>query len=151
MVMARAWHPTSPQQVHRIVYEAWKGPVPAGCEVSHLCAVRHCVNPAHLVAESHAANMERIPAERRGGKRRSEPDLSEVGAGGRLTHTVARFLELNPRRRRYPAELIAARIKRDGSVWGAVLDYGISYSHACRIRGGWRPRGRRAPSIERAA
>jgi hypothetical protein len=75
-----------------------------------------------------------------------------VGAGGRLTHTVARFLELNPRRRRYPAELIAARIKRDrGDVWGAVLDYGISYSHACRIRAGWRPGRRTAARIERAA
>jgi len=145
MVMARAWHPTSPQQVHRIVYETWKGPVPAGCEVSHLCGVRHCVKPAHLVAESHAANMGRIP-------RRSQPPLSEVGAGGRLTHTVARYLELNPRRRRYPADLIAARIRRDGGdVWGAVLDYGISYAHACRIRRGWRPGRRTAERIERAA
>jgi hypothetical protein len=140
MVMARAWHPTSPQQVHRVVYEVVKGPVPAGSEVSHLCAVRLCVNPAHLVAESHAANMERIPAERRGRKRRPDPDLSEVGAGGRLTHTVARYLALNPRRRhRYPHELIKARIRRDGGVWGVVVDFGISYSHACRIRAGWRP------------
>jgi len=152
MVMARAWHPTSPQQVHRIVYETWKGPVPAGCEVSHLCDVRHCVNPAHLVAESHAANMARIPAERRG-PRRSRPPLSEVGAGGRLTHTVARYLELNPRRRsRHPTELIAARIRADGGdVWGAVLTFGVSYSHACRIKRGWRPEGRRAERIERAA
>ena len=78
--------------------------------------------------------------------------LSEVGAGGRLTHTVARYLELNPRRRRYPADLIAARIRRDGGdVWGAVLDYGISYAHACRIRRGWRPGRRTAERIERAA
>ena len=78
--------------------------------------------------------------------------LSEVGAGGRLTHTVERYLALNPRRRRYPAELIAARIRRDGGdVWGAVTDYGISYSHACRIRRGWRPRGRRVEQIERVA
>jgi hypothetical protein len=67
--------------------------------------------------------------------------LSEVGAAGRLTETVPRYLELVPRRRRpYPAELIARRIERDRSVWGAILDYGISYSHACRIRAGWRPR-----------
>ena len=74
-----------------------------------------------------------------------------VGAGGRLTHTVARYLA-NPRRRRYPAELIAARIRRDGGdVWGAVLDYGISYAHASRIRRGWRPGRRTAERIERAA
>jgi hypothetical protein len=78
--------------------------------------------------------------------------LSAVGAGGRLTHTVAHYLALVPRRRhRYPHELIAARIRRDRSVWGAVLDYGISYSHACRIRRGWRPGGRHAELAERAA
>jgi hypothetical protein len=66
--------------------------------------------------------------------------LSAVGAGGRLTHTVADYIALVPRRRhRYPAELIAARIRRDGGVWGVVVDFGISYSHACRIRAGWRP------------
>ena len=35
---------------------------------------------------------------------------------------------LNGARRPYPAELIAARIRHDGGVWGAVVDYGISYS-----------------------
>lgn len=78
--------------------------------------------------------------------------LSAVGAGGRLTHTVARYLELNPRRRRYPAELIAARIRADGGdVWGAVNTFGLSYAHACRIRRGWRPGGRTVERIERAA
>lgn len=68
--------------------------------------------------------------------------LSEVGAGGRLTDTVPRYLALvgARRRRRYPAETIARRIHADRSVWGVVVDYGISYSHACRIRRGWRPR-----------
>ena len=68
--------------------------------------------------------------------------LSEVGAAGRLTDTVPRYLALvgSRRRRRYPAELIARRIADDGSVWGVVVDYGISYAHACRIRAGWRPR-----------
>jgi len=68
--------------------------------------------------------------------------LSEVGAAGRLTDTVPRYLALvgSRRRRRYPAETIARRIAAERSVWGVVVDYGISYSHACRIRRGWRPR-----------
>jgi len=68
--------------------------------------------------------------------------LSEVGAAGRLTDTVPRYLALvgSRRRRAYPTELIARRIRDDGSVWGVVVDYGISYAHACRIRAGWRPR-----------
>jgi len=78
--------------------------------------------------------------------------LSAVGAGGRLTHTVERYLALNPRRRRYPADLIAARIRADGGdVWGVVNTFGISYAHACRIRRGWRPGGRTVERIERAA
>jgi len=68
--------------------------------------------------------------------------LSEVGAAGRLTDTAARHRALTPdrRRKRYPHELIAAQIRRDRSVWGVVVTHGISYSHACRIRAGWRPR-----------
>jgi hypothetical protein len=68
--------------------------------------------------------------------------LSEVGAAGRLTDTATRHRALTPGRRRapYPVELIAKRIERDRSVWGVIVDYGISYSHACRIRAGWRPR-----------
>jgi hypothetical protein len=77
--------------------------------------------------------------------------LSEVGAGGRLTHTVARYLELvgTPRRRqRYPADLIAASIRdHDGDVWPAIIRFGVSYAHALRIRNGWRPGGRRAAPI----
>jgi len=74
----------------------------------------------------------------------SEVDRSPIGAGGRLTHTAARYLELHgpvAPARAFRAERIAQTIRRDGgNVWGAVLEHGISYSHACRIRAGWRPR-----------
>ena len=58
-----------PLYAHRVVFaafhggDAWSG----GRESSHLCdQQRACVNLAHLVAESHAANMDRIPESRRG-------------------------------------------------------------------------------------
>ena len=59
-ITARALHPTSPLAVHRITYIAAKGTIPDGLEVSHLCARPLCVNPEHLVAESHAENMARM-------------------------------------------------------------------------------------------
>jgi hypothetical protein len=32
---------------HRVVYEAFVGPVPPGKELHHTCGRRGCVNPAH--------------------------------------------------------------------------------------------------------
>lgn len=36
------------RMAHRAVYEALKGPIPAGLQIDHLCRNRRCVNPAHL-------------------------------------------------------------------------------------------------------
>ena len=33
---------------HRFSYELYKGPIPAGLHIDHLCRVRNCVNPEHL-------------------------------------------------------------------------------------------------------
>lgn len=35
-------------KVHRIAYEHWRGPIPPGLVLDHLCRVRSCVNPWHL-------------------------------------------------------------------------------------------------------
>lgn len=50
---------------HRVVYESLVGPVPDGLELDHLCAVRNCVNPAHLEPVTHAENVRRGYARRR--------------------------------------------------------------------------------------
>lgn len=37
-----------PQRAHRIAWELYRGPIPRGLVVDHICRVRSCVNPDHL-------------------------------------------------------------------------------------------------------
>jgi len=47
------------QLAHRLAYEAWVGPIPAGLEIDHLCRVKGCVKPSHLEPVTHAENTRR--------------------------------------------------------------------------------------------
>lgn len=44
---------------HRYAFEAFKGNIPDGFEVDHLCKNRRCVNPEHLEAVPKALNIRR--------------------------------------------------------------------------------------------
>lgn len=45
------------QGPHRFAYEYFTGPVPDGFEIHHICYNRRCVNPLHLEAVTHKANL----------------------------------------------------------------------------------------------
>lgn len=36
--------------LHRKVYQALTGPIPKGHEIDHVCRVRDCINPDHLIS-----------------------------------------------------------------------------------------------------
>ena len=41
---------------HRVAYEHYKGPIPKGFQIDHLCRVKCCVNPDHLEAVTPSVN-----------------------------------------------------------------------------------------------
>lgn len=48
------------QGAHRVAYQLIVGPIPAGLQIDHLCAVRDCVNPLHLEPVTQVENLRRI-------------------------------------------------------------------------------------------
>lgn len=45
--------------VHRVVYEALRGPIPGGHHLDHLCRNRKCANPDHLEPVTPEENVRR--------------------------------------------------------------------------------------------
>lgn len=53
-----SWHGKT-SNAHRVVYEHYKGKIPAGLQLDHLCRMRCCVNPEHLEPVTGKENVRR--------------------------------------------------------------------------------------------
>ena len=53
------WGGDKPRSAHRWAYEHFRGPIPEGLEIDHLCRNPGCVNPEHLEPVTPKENMRR--------------------------------------------------------------------------------------------
>ena len=49
------------EYAHRLSYERFRGSIPAGLDIDHLCRNRACVNPDHLEPVTRGENVRRSP------------------------------------------------------------------------------------------
>ena len=93
------------EAAHRVSYRTFRGPIPPGLVLDHVCRTRACVNPDHLDPVSRSENMRRA---------------AEHGAWAG-THTS---------RRRTPAEVleIVAALEAGETRTALARRLGLSYS-----------------------
>lgn len=48
-----------PLRAHRVIFEMYRGPIPDGMVLDHLCRNRWCVNPDHLEPVTRGENVRR--------------------------------------------------------------------------------------------
>ena len=115
------------RRAHRAVYEMYKGPIPDGLQLDHLCRNRPCVNPDHLEPVTcrenilrgvgHTSQNARKTHCKRGHPlegRNLRPDITRLGGRGcRLCSNARRMA-------RYAADLEASRAKNKEKYYRKV-------------------------------
>ena len=116
---------------HRLAYELFVGPIPAGLFVCHRCDVKRCVNPAHLYAGTPKDNTRDMIA--RG--RKADPWKNRTTVRKLTADQVAEI-------RRRTREDGAKRVE-------LAAEFGVAAAHIRGIINGrvWRHLGDSAPSL----
>lgn len=80
------WHRDHGRAIgaHRIAYELYRGEIPAGFDIDHLCRTPSCVNPDHLEAVTHRENVMRGESPGARAQRRTHCSEGHVLSGENL-------------------------------------------------------------------
>src|SRR5688572_24698912 len=105
-----------PIYLHRIVFQAFWGPIPPSVLVCHHCDVRNCLNPGHMFRGSKADNN--ADAWRKG---RASPPPRITGERHAKATLSSRQVDAIQRDQRTPQRVLGAK-------------YGVSQSTIWRIR-----------------
>lgn len=87
--------------VHRVMYEQYKGPIPAGRQIDHLCRTPTCINPDHLEAVTPRVNV-----------RRGEAFKTHCPLGHEYTDTNTRYTQRKDGYRTKRCRLCDLRVNR---------------------------------------
>lgn len=79
---------------HILYYRKYKGDIPEGCEIDHLCRNTSCVNPDHLEAVSHAINIQRSSLAKLNAEQVME--VRKRSVGGERNSALARSFNISP-------------------------------------------------------
>ena len=75
-------------RTHRLAYETWIGPIPAGMCVCHKCDNRRCIAPAHLFLGTRAENLADMRAKGRQAKGEAVAHRGSTNGNSKLTEPV---------------------------------------------------------------
>lgn len=87
------------RRAHRVSYETFNGPIPAGHVVMHKCDNPPCVNPEHLVTGTQADNMRDMRV-----KGRDNYLLGQEHSRAKLTEADVRAIRSDKRTRQVIAD-----------------------------------------------
>ncbi len=130
----RVWVDGKLKLAHRAVWEAIRGPIPAGKFLCHHCDNGGCLNLSHVYIGTHADNMRDMTERRRYFAAKEPERVRELGRVLGSSNTWARG-ELNPKAKLTPSNVSAIRADHRATRFIAA-EYGVDRTTIQRIRRG---------------
>jgi hypothetical protein len=105
---------------HRLSYETYVGPIPAGLFLLHSCDNRKCVNPDHLRPGTHRENMRDMSD-----RKRSSSGPGEMAPNAKLKATQAMSIYHDKRRQKIVAAEYAISVHtikaiKSKAIWSSI-------------------------------